>query len=58
MSTKSKARRARRHPEESSNESTGPHSLRGEQRAAAGALAGALFNVVTLGAIEDEEELD
>lgn len=51
MSTKSKARKARRHPEAQSNEVTSPHSLRGEERAAAGAIAGAILSVATLGVV-------
>ena len=55
MSTKSKARAARRHPsEEHTDEPSTPHSLRGDEKQAAGELIGAVLNLVTLGAIETE----
>ena len=55
MSTKSKARMARRHPsEDQSNEVSGPQRLRGEQKQAAGEIMGAVLTLVTLGAIDEE----
>lgn len=52
MSTKSKARRARRHPEDNANQASGPQSLLPDQKRAAGEIMGAVLNMVTLGAVE------